>query len=145
MGVFSALPFVFGLVGLISAGIVADRLKRAAVINCVGLGGCATFIFFAAMVHNNYLSAACLCIALYFKGVSLPMAWTVLEAFIPANMIGQAAGLQNGSSQLVGGLSPMIVGFLIGATGTYTAGLMYLVVFGFLGTACGYYLVLKKY
>ena len=145
MGVFSSLPFVFGLVGLISAGIVADRLKRAAVINCVGLGGCATFIFFAAIVHNNYLSAALLCVALYFKGVSLPMAWTVLEAFIPANMIGQAAGLQNGSSQLVGGLSPMIVGFLIGATGTYTAGLMYLVVFGFLGTACGYYLVLKKY
>jgi sugar phosphate permease len=145
MGVFSSLPFVFGLVGLISAGVVADRLKRAAVINCVGLGGCATFIFFAAIVHNNYLSAALLCVALYFKGVSLPMAWTVLQAFIPANMMGQAAGLQNGSSQLVGGLSPMIVGFLIGLTGTYTAGLMYLVVFGFLGTACGYYLVLKKY
>jgi sugar phosphate permease len=145
MGVFSSLPFVFGLVGLISAGVVADRLKRAAVINCVGLGGCATFIFLGAVVHNNYLSALLLCVALYFKGVSLPMAWTVLQAFIPANMIGQAAGLQNGSSQLVGGLSPMIVGFLIGATGTYTAGLMYLVVFGFLGTACGFYLVLKKY
>lgn len=145
MGVFSSLPFVFGLVGLISAGIVADRLKRAAVINCVGLGGCATFIFLGAIVHNNYLSAALLCVALYFKGVSLPMAWTVLQAFIPANMMGQAAGLQNGSSQLVGALSPMIVGYLIGATGTYTAGLMYLVVFGFAGTACGYYLVLKKY
>jgi hypothetical protein len=39
----------------------------------------------------------------------------------------------------------MIVGFLIGATGTYTAGLMYLVAFGFLGAGCGFYLVLRKY
>jgi sugar phosphate permease len=145
MGVFSTLPFVFGLVGLISAGVVADKLKRAAVINCVGLAGCATFLFLGAIVPNNYLCAALLCVALYFKGVSLPMAWTVLQAFIPAQKMGQAAGLQNGSSQLVGSLSPMLVGFLIRATGTYTAGLMYPVVFGFLGTACAYYLVTKKY
>jgi ACS family D-galactonate transporter-like MFS transporter len=84
-------------------------------------------------------------VALFFKGVSIPMAWTVIQAFIPANMIGQAAGLQNGSAQLVGSLSPMIVGFLIGATGAYTAGLMYLVAFGFLGATCGFYLVLRRY
>ena len=145
MGVFSTLPFIFGLIGLISAGVVADKLKRAAVINCVGLSGCATFLFFAAIVPNNYLCAALLCVALYFKGVSLPMAWTVLQAFIPAHKLGQAAGLQNGSSQLVGALSPMIVGFLIHATGTYTAGLMFLVAFGYLGAVTGFYLVLRKY
>jgi sugar phosphate permease len=145
MGVFSTLPFIFGLIGLISAGVIADKLKRAAVINCVGLAGCAAFLFLAAIVPNNYLCAALLCVALYFKGVSLPMAWTVLQAFIPAHKMGQAAGLQNGSSQLVGALSPMLVGFLIRATGTYTAGLMYPVVFGFVGTACAYYLVTKKY
>jgi sugar phosphate permease len=145
MGVFSTLPFVFGLIGLISAGVVADKLKRAAVINCVGLAGCATFLFFAALVPNNYACAALLCVALYFKGVSLPMAWTVLQAFIPAHKLGQAAGLQNGSSQLVGALSPMVVGFLIHATGTYTAGLMFLVAFGYLGAVTGFYLVLKKY
>jgi sugar phosphate permease len=145
MGFFSSLPYCFGFLGLISAGVVADRLKKAAVINCVGLAGCAFFIFLAAMVHSSYLSAGLLCFALFFKGVSIPMAWTLLQTFIPAHMIGQAAGLQNGSSQLVGALSPMIVGFLIGATGTYTAGLMYLVGFGFLGAACGFFLVLKKY
>jgi sugar phosphate permease len=145
MGFFSSLPYCFGLLGLICAGVVADWLKRAAVINCVGLAGCAFFIFLAAMVHSSYLSAGLLCVALFFKGVSIPMAWTLLQTFIPAHMIGQAAGLQNGSSQLVGALSPMIVGFLIGVTGTYTAGLMYLVGFGFLGAACGFFLVLKKY
>jgi sugar phosphate permease len=145
MGFFSSLPYIFGLVGLISAGVVADRLKRAAPLNCVGLAGCALFIGLGAIVHNSYLSACLLCVALFFKGVSIPMAWTVLQAFVPANMIGQAAGLQNGSAQLVGSLSPMIVGFLIGATGAYTAGLMYLVAFGFLGAGCGFYLVLRKY
>jgi len=145
MGFFSSLPYIFGLLGLISAGVVADRLKRAAPLNCIGLAGCALFIGLGAVVHNSYWSACLLCVALFFKGVSIPMAWTVLQAFVPARMIGQAAGLQNGSAQLVGSLSPMIVGFLIGATGTYTAGLMYLVAFGFLGAACGFFLVLKKY
>ena len=145
MGFFSSLPYLFGLLGLVSAGVVADRLKRAAPLNCVGLAGCALFIGVAALVHSSYLSACLLCVALFFKGVSIPMAWTVLQAFTPANMMGQAAGLQNGSAQLIGSLSPMIVGFLIGATGTYTAGLMYLVAFGLLGAACGFYLVLRKY
>jgi sugar phosphate permease len=145
MGFFSSLPYIFGLLGLISAGVVADRLKRAAPLNCIGLAGCALFIGLGAIVHDSYLSACFLCVALFFKGVSIPMAWTVLQAFVPANMIGQAAGLQNGSAQLVGSLSPMIVGFLIGATGAYTAGLMYLVAFGFLGAGCGFYLVLRKY
>ena len=145
MGFFSSLPYIFGLLGLISAGIVADRLKRAAPLNCIGLAGCALFIGLGAVVHNSYWSACLLCVALFFKGVSIPMAWTVLQAFVPAGMIGQAAGLQNGSAQLVGSLSPMIVGFLIGATGAYTAGLMYLVGFGFLGAVCGFFLVLRKY
>ena len=73
------------------------------------------------------------------------MAWTVLQAFIPADRMGQAAGLQNGSAQLVSSLSPMMVGMLFGATGSYTAGLMYLVAFGLLGAACAYYLILRKY
>jgi len=145
MGFFSSLPYLFGLLGLVSAGVVADRMKRAAPLNCVGLAGCALFIGIAAIVQNSYLSACLLCVALFFKGVSIPMAWTVLQAFIPANIIGQAAGLQNGSAQLVGSLSPMIVGLLIGATGAYTAGLMYLVTFGLVGAACGFYLVLRKY
>jgi len=145
MGFFSSLPYIFGLLGLISAGIVADRMRKAAPLNCFGLAGCALFIGLGAVVHNGYWSACLLCVALFFKGVSIPMAWTLLQAFVPAGMIGQAAGLQNGSAQLVGSLSPMIVGFLIGATGTYTAGLMYLVGFGFLGAASGFYLVLRRY
>ena len=145
MGFFSSLPYIFGLLGLISAGVVADRLKKAAPLNCVGLAGCALFIGLGTIVHDSYLSACLICVALFFKGVSIPMAWTILQAFVPANMIGQAAGLQNGSAQLVGSLSPAIVGFLIGATGAYTAGLMYLVVFGLLGAGCGFYLVLRKY
>jgi sugar phosphate permease len=145
MGFFSSLPYLFGLLGLLSAGVVADRMKRAAPLNCIGLAGCAAFLGLAAIVPNSYGSAGLLCVALFFKGVSIPMAWTVLQAFIPAGMMGQAAGLQNGSAQLVSSLSPVIVGFLIGATGSYTAGLMYLVAFGLLGAGSGFYLVLRKY
>jgi len=145
MGFFSSLPYVFGLIGLACAGVIADRVKRAAPLNFIGLAGCAMFLGLAAIVPSSYWSAGLLCVALLFKGVSIPMAWTVLQAFIPADRMGQAAGLQNGSAQLVSSLSPLMVGMLIGATGSYTAGLMYLVAFGLLGAACGYYLILRKY
>ena len=145
MGFFSALPYILGIFGIISAGVLADRFKRSAPINCIGLAGCALFILLGAIAENSYVSACFLAVSIFFKGVSQPMAWTLLQAFIPANIIGQAAGLQNGSSQVIGSMSPLIVGSLIAVTGTYTAGLMYLVVFGFIGATCGFYLVLKKY
>jgi sugar phosphate permease len=145
MGFFSALPFFVGLLGLISSGVVSDKLRRAAPLNCIGLAGCATFIGLGAIVHNNNLSAYLLACAFFFKGVSTPMAWTLLQTFVPSRMIGQAAGLQNGSSNLIGALSPLAVGFLIAVTGTYTAGLFYMVGFGLFGAAVGLYLVAKKY
>ena len=145
MGFFSSLPFVVGLVGLLCAGIIADRLKKAALLNCIGLAGCGLFIGLGALVHNNYLAAFLLAFGFFFKGMSIPMAWTLLQTFVPPNMVGQAAGLQNGSSQLIGSLSPLIFGYLISTTGTYTAGLMYLMASGFFGAICGFYLVLKKY
>jgi cyanate permease len=114
-------------------------------MNCIGLAGCATFIGLGALVHNNNLGACLIAFAFFFKGASIPMAWTLLQSFTPANMIGQAAGLQNGSSNLIASLSPIVVGFLIAVTGTYTAGLMFLVAFGWFGAVVGFYLVLRKY
>jgi cyanate permease len=56
-----------------------------------------------------------------------------VQAIASAKMVGQATGLQNGSAQIIGSMSPVIMGFLISITGTYTAGLMYLVGFGYSG------------
>ena len=145
MGLFSSLPFFVGLLGLIAAGVVADWVKKAGLLNCIGLAGCAAFIGLGALVHNNNLGACLIAVAFFFKGISVPMAWTLLQTFTPANMIGQAAGLQNGSSNLIGSLSPIIVGFLIAVTGTYTAGLLFLMGFGFLGAVAGSYLVFRGY
>jgi sugar phosphate permease len=103
------------------------------------------FIGLGAIVPNNSLSACLLACAFFFKGISVPMAWTLLQTFEPAKMIGQAAGLQNGSSNLVGALSPLAVGVLIALTGTYTAGLFYMVGLGLFGALVGLYLVVKKY
>lgn len=145
MGFFSSLPFFLGLLGLIAAGLVADWVKKAGLLNCIGLAGCAAFIGLGAVVHNNNLGACLIAVAFFFKGVSVPMAWTLLQTFTPASMIGQAAGLQNGSSNLIGSLSPIVVGFLIALTGTYTAGLLFLMGFGFLGAVAGSYLVFRGY
>jgi sugar phosphate permease len=133
MGVFASLPFVVGTIAIIIAGFLADRFKRSAPLIGIGLAGTALFILMGAFVHNAYLSACLISVAMFFKGLMQPMSWSVVQAIASAKMVGQATGLQNGSAQIIGSMSPVIMGFLISITGTYTAGLMYLVGFGYSG------------
>jgi sugar phosphate permease len=145
MGVLASLPFVMGTFAILIAGFIADRLKRSAPMICIGLAGTGSFLLLGATVHSAYLSAAMISVAMFFKGLAQPMAWSVVQAIAPARMVGQATGLQNGSAMLIGALSPVIMGFLISVTGTYTAGLIYLASFLLVGAGAAYVLVRRGY
>ncbi len=145
MGALAALPFLVGTVGIVLTGFLADKSKRSAPLICIGLAGTGLFLLFGAIVHSPYLSVFMICLAMFFKGLAQPLAWSIVQAIAPAKMVGQATGLQNGSAMVIGAISPVIIGFLISITGTYTAGLMYLVGFLAVGTGATYVLVRRGY
>jgi hypothetical protein len=90
-------------------------------------------------------SAYFMAVSVFFIGINIPMSWSILQAIIPSKLVGTAAGLQNGTSQFIAGLAPAIMGYLIGVTGSYLGGLMYLVAWGTIGAACATVLAFRKY
>lgn len=145
MGMLSALPYILGTISVLLVGVISDRYVRRASFSAVGLAGSALFIYLGAVAQDNILSAYLIAVSVFFLGINIPMSWSILQAVVPSRLVGTAAGLQNGSSQFIAGLAPAIIGYIIGATGSYIGGLMYLVAWGTLGALCSFALVLKKY
>ena len=75
--------------------------------------------------------------------ISTPAGWSLLQQIVPAKAVGAGAGMMNGIANAISGLAPFVIGFLIGATGSYVSGLMYLVVWALLGAAASAILMLK--
>ena len=145
MGLLSSLPYALGAISVLLVGIVSDRYARRAGFSAVGLAGSALFIYLGATAQDNMTSAYFMAISVFFLGINIPMSWSILQAIVPGKLVGSAAGLQNGTSQFIAGLAPAIMGYLIGVTGGYLGGLMYLVAWGTIGAACAAVLAFKKY
>jgi len=83
-------------------------------------------------------------VAMFFIGLNLASTFTIVQKIAPANLIGTAAGLHNGSSQFLGAFVPVIVGYVIATTGSYMGGLMFMVAAGAIGACCAVTLMLRK-
>jgi len=144
MGMLSSLPFILGAISIILVGIISDKYARRAPFSALGLLGCALFLYIGAVVQDNMMSAYAIAVAMFFLGINVPMAWSITQAVVPANLVGAAAGLHNGMSQLVAAAAPLMIGYLIGITGSYVGGIMYMVAFGGIGALCAIALIPKK-
>jgi sugar phosphate permease len=147
MGWLSSLPYVLGALATILVGYISDRYtpNRRAAYCAVGMAGCALSIYLGATLQNNLSAAYCMAMAMFFVGLHNPMSWTILQKIVPSNLVGTAAGLHNGTSQFIGAFVPAFMGYLISVShGSYTAGLMFLVVAGCLSACTGTILALRK-
>ena len=79
-----------------------------------------------------------------FISLGTPPFWALVQRMLPANTIGAGVGMANGISLAVAAASPIVIGALIGLTGSYVGGLMYLVGFAAISGAMGLLLSLKK-
>lgn len=143
MSFMAVLPYVFSIVGILLGGYLSDRWERRSAFGMVGLLGAAGCILAAAYTPSNFLAAFLMaigvgCIQLYYAPV-----WALLQALLPFHLIGTGSGLMNGICNLFSAVSPFIMGFFIQISGSYSAGLMYLVVFGLVG-ACSCMLLYKR-
>ena len=144
MGMLSALPYVLGAISVVLVGFVSDRFVRRAPFSAIGIAGCTLFLYIGAAVQDNMISAYAIAVSMFFLGINIPMNWAIAQSVVPSNLIGTAAGLHNGMSQFVAALAPVMIGYLIGITGSYMGGLMYMVGFGVAGSLCSFALVFRK-
>ncbi|MGE5389654.1 MAG: MFS transporter [Deltaproteobacteria bacterium] len=145
MGMFSSLPYILGTISVLLIAYISDKLNRRGIFYTLGLLGAVVFIYLGATTSSNFNSAIFIAIAIFFLGWVMPVAWTLLQTLVAPNLVGAAAGLMNGIANGFAAFAPTIMGYLIGQTGSYLAGMVYLMVVGLIGSACTAVFAVKRY
>jgi MFS family permease len=125
-GIYAALPyFVFGASEPIG-GWLADRLVRAGYSETRARKGIVTFAFLTGLLLipaarvSTPNGAVALIIAGCLVGLATGNLLVILQSCAPPTEIGLWTGVYNFVGNIAGILSPLITGFLIAKTGSYT-------------------------
>jgi MFS family permease len=128
--------------GLIGRGHDAVKVRKAFTI--------AGFVMASTELVGAY--SASLNVALFFfvfslSGLGLATAnyWALTQTLLPGAAIGRIVGLQNFAANLPGVVAPIITGWLVEKTGTFTAPLEAVLVALVVGVAAYLFLVREKY
>jgi len=130
-GLVAAIPFLAGAVGMLSSGILSDRLvhlgqplttvHRRNIVAGMVVSAAATF--FVAHSHTTTqavagVSAAIFCI--HFAGTS---GWGYVQAVSPLRYVASLGALQNFASFLIASAAPVVTGWLLDRTHSFNIAL----------------------
>ncbi|WP_263264595.1 MFS transporter [Pseudomonas sp. RIT-PI-S] len=125
-GFVSAVPYVFGIVGLLlvprSSDRLNDRYGHLAVLYALGAGG----MFGAAWLAAPALQLAALCVVAFALFSCTAVFWTLPGRFFAGASAAAGIALINSVGNLGGYLGPFVVGALKEATGQLASGLYFL-------------------
>ncbi|MBV4367391.1 MFS transporter [Erwinia sp. BNK-24-b] len=132
-GFATVAPALFGFAGGISGGIISDYLIRTGwsvswarkTPYIVGMLMAATLIA-AAGVNSNFWVIAIMSFAFYGKGVAAGAGtWAVISDTAPKEAVGLAGAIFNCVGNIAGIVTPVIFGYLVALTGSYSVGLFF--------------------
>jgi len=132
-GFATVAPSIFGFLGGISGGIISDWLiKRGWSVSwarktpyIVGMLVASTLVL-AATADNNGTVIALMSLAFYGKGVAAGAGtWAVVSDTAPKQAIGLAGSIFNCVGNIAGIVTPIVFGYIVVATGGYSAGLYF--------------------
>ena len=132
-GIWAAFPYMAAALGVLCGGQISDRLLKKTGSANIGRKGpivvgllMASSLVLAAFVpaDNNGLVIAIMCVSLFGQGIC-NLGWTVISDVAPKSVIGLTGGIFNFFTNLAGILTPIIIGYVLSLTNTYTAALFY--------------------
>jgi ACS family D-galactonate transporter-like MFS transporter len=131
-GFYSILPFLAAACGVLLGGWASDTLlrrtgsrnlaRKAPLI--AGLFGASTIIL-ANYVTSDALVIAIFSVAFFFQGMT-GLGWTVISDIAPVEMLGITGGIFSFAANLAGVATPIVIGAIIGATGSFYYALAYI-------------------
>jgi ACS family D-galactonate transporter-like MFS transporter len=141
VGFFAVLPFIAASVGVVTGGVVSDfLLKRTGSANTArklpiitGLVLASTIVA-ANFVSSDELVIAVMSVAFFGQGM-VNLGWTLLTDVAPKRLIGLTGGVFNLCANLAGIVTPLVVGFVVSATGSFAWALGFISVVALIGVA----------
>jgi ACS family D-galactonate transporter-like MFS transporter len=149
VGFFASLPFIAATVGVILGGIISDYLVKRTGSLTIGRKTpvvmgllLSSLITVAAFVESNAIVIAVMSIAFFGQGMS-NLGWTLISEVAPRRLIGITGGLFNFCTNLAGIITPIVIGLVVAATGSFFGGLAFIGVMALIG-ALSYIFVLGE-
>ena len=131
-GIVASIPFVFGFLGTICVGWLSERLIgrgyspinacRFPLVICMLLAALCTAL--AAFAGSDVAAVGAICGALFFGHGANGMSWGVATNMAPAKCTASLGGIQNFGGYIGSAMAPMVTGFVVQATGTFTPALL---------------------
>jgi ACS family tartrate transporter-like MFS transporter len=125
-GWLTAIPFVFGTIGILVWGYVSDRMnerKWNLTCSCLCM---AAGLALAGIFEGSYLSIAGLSIAMIGLYASNAHLFPIPSMFLSGAAAASGIAWANSLGILAGGITSPVIGYLKDATGTYQSGLYFL-------------------
>jgi len=148
-GFFAVLPYFAAGCGVMAGGWLSDNLLRQGrslsfarkLPVIVGLLGSSTIIL-ANYASSDTVVIVVLSAAFFAQGMT-GLGWAVISEIAPLSMMGLTGGIFNFAANLAGILTPLVIGFILGATGSFYWALAYVAAMAMIG-ALSYIFVLGK-
>ena len=139
LGFFAIMPFLAAAVGVMFGGWISDwLLKRTGSANIArklpiifGLLAASTIIA-ANFIDNDAIIIAILSFAFFGQGM-VGLGWTLISDVAPKKLMGLTGGIFNTCSNLAGIVTPLVIGCIISATGSFFYALAYVAAAALLG------------
>jgi ACS family D-galactonate transporter-like MFS transporter len=147
VGWMAVLPFIAASVGVLIGGQLSDALVKRSGSATLGrklpiVGGLllSSTIVSAAFLESDALVIAVMSVAFFGQGMS-NLGWTLISDVAPKSLIGLTAGVFNFCTNLAGIITPMMIGFIVAATGSFFGGLAFIGVLALIGALSYTFLV----
>lgn len=131
IGFYAVLPFIAASVGVLFGGWWSDTMlrrgksanvaRKAPIITGLLL---ASTIIAANFVESNGAVIAILSLAFFAQGMAA-LGWTLVSDIAPKGMLGLTGGVFNLAANLAGIVTPLVIGAIVSATGSFFYALAY--------------------
>ena len=139
VGFFAVVPYIAASLGVLIGGHLSDTLlqrtgsanvaRKAPIIAGLLL---ASAIVLAGFVQSNVTVIVVMSVAFFGQGM-VNLGWTLITDVAPKQLIGLTGGIFNLCANLAGIATPIVIGFVVGSTGSFFGGLAYIAVVALIG------------
>lgn len=131
-GIAAAIPFLWGVIGSLCGGYLADVLVRRGLtaVNSrkypagLALIGTAGFTVAAAYVTSNNLAIVFISAAIFLLYITSTCSWALSSVAVPQNLTASVGAMQNFGGYLGGALAPTVTGLIVQGTKSFVLALV---------------------
>jgi sugar phosphate permease len=132
VGFAASVPFIFGFCGSLAGGFISDLLASRGVSPIlsrklplvVGIFLMAFFTVPAALTHDATVAVLAIALAVFFGCMATANAWALVTVTAPADYVASLGAIQNFGGYFGGSFAPVVTGFVVQRTGSFTLALL---------------------